>query len=368
MPMLGMHIYVLDAIASFTFSKSPGYAEKGTDADNMTTSDKLWAYFSVVGLFPWIVNITQNLPKVGMYLMVPISLFFALPIPSGLPIFGFAVPNILERLSELESTSQVEPPPDRPGLQTSLRADDLGQKDEEAPEGEEQDLLASVIKSHTSKEERFRPSWVLGILLTTFGAGHDTMTTSLSSAIYAICTNPAAKSRLLSELKDADISEESSYNDIILRAPYLMACLKESMRMYPAIGINMQRVVPPTGATLCDTYLPPGTYIGVHPWAVHRQLPDVFAEPEKYNPDRWLPDGTEEKKRVIGRMEACWLGFGGGSRSCPGQYLARLFVIKLLARLFTDFGDGVEVKGEADFVGWFSCHFQGADVRFVEEA
>jgi hypothetical protein len=362
-----MHIYALDGIASFTFSKSPRYTEKGNDAGNMAVSDKHWAYFTVVGLFPWIVYVTQNLPKTGMYLRIPISLLFAIPIPSGLPIIGFVIPNLLERLSTLESTSKVKPPADRPGLQTSLRADDLGQKDEDAPEGEESDLLASVMKLHTSKEDRFRASWVLGISLTNFGAGHDTMTITLSSAIYLICNNSAVKSRLVRELREANIGKNSTYNEITQKVPFLMACLKESMRIYPAIGFNLQRKVPATGAKLCNTYLPPGTIMGVHLWAVHNQLADVFPEPEKFNPERWLPDGTEEKKKAIGRMNGAWLSFGGGSRSCPGQYLAKFFVIKLLARLFSEFGDGVEVRGEADFVGWFSCHFRGVDVRFAQE-
>lgn len=362
-----MHIFALDSLATVTFSKSLDYTGKGDDGGNMTASDKHWAYFTVVGLFPWLVDLTQSLPKIGMWLMIPIALFFGLSIPTGLPIFSFAVPNILGRLSKLESTAKAKMPADRPGLVTSVLEDEAVGKEGESEEadGEDEDLLASLMKLHSSKEQTFHPAWVLGIALTNFGAGHDTTTMTLSTCIYHVCSNKAAKDRLFEELRGAGIKKETGYAEIVNKAPYLMACMKEAMRLSPAIGFFLQRVVPHSGVNFSDMYLPPGTNVGVNPWAVHHD-PSIFPDPETFNPDRWLPDGTEDKKKEIGRMDTYWLGFGGGSRSCPGQYLARFFVIKLLARLFGEFD--VNVKGEAEFQGWFSTHLYGVDVRFVERS
>lgn len=356
-----MHIFALDALATVTFSKSNGYTSAGNDGGNMVGSDKHWAYFTVVGLFPWLVDLTQRIPHVGMFLMIPIALGFGIPIPTGLPIFKFAVPNVLDRLSRLQSTKEIKPPADRPGIVTSDMDPNATSKEETGDQGQKQDLLADLMTLHTKKEEKFLPAWVLGIALTNFGAGHDTMTITLTGSIYQLASNPAVQERLVKELRDAGIGPDARYTDIVNKVPYLMACLKESMRLFPAIGTQIPRIVPSTGTTLANTYLPPGTTVGVNLWALHHD-PSIFPDPEKFLPERWLSDGTEETKQKIGRLDANWMGFGGGSRSCPGQYLARFFVVKILAALLLNFE--VVIKGEPKFKGWFSCHVYGVDVMF----
>ncbi|KAF2735899.1 cytochrome P450, partial [Polyplosphaeria fusca] len=360
-----MHIFAIDGISTFTFSKRLDYTSLGHDGGNMEGSDKHWAFFTVVGLFPWITDLMQSIPKVGMLLMVPVAFVFGLPTPTGMPMFAFAVPNVLSRLQRLESTAEAKMPADRPGLVTSNHglADNGKPVSEHVAEGEEQDLLASVMQLHASKEERFLPAWVLGISLTNFGAGHDTMTMTLSSAVYWLATSREAKAKLMRELEKAEIGPGSTYAEIVNRVPYLMGCLKESLRLFPVIGTSMPRVVPETGVTLSGKYLPPGTIVGCHQWALGHDA-TLFPDPESFKPERWLPDGTEEKKRAIGRMDGVWLGFGGGSRSCPGQHLARFFVIKLLARLFGEFE--VEVRGKPDFHGWFSTHLYGIEVSLKQ--
>lgn len=356
-----MHIFALDALATVTLSKSVDYTSKRNDDGNMSASDKHWAYFTVVGLFPWLVELTQSIPKIGMYLMMPIALAFGLPIPTGLPIFKFAVPNVLDRLSKLDSTAGIKPPADRPGLVTSVRDTQEGQEVDEDPPGEEKDLLASLMKLHADKEARFHPAWVLGISLTNFGAGHDTTTITLTSCVWNIAKHAEVQKRLQREFQEKRITRESSYTDIVGEVPYLWAVMKESMRLFPAIGFMMPRVVPKDGAKVAGRYLPAGTTIGVSLYATHSDS-SMFPNPKKFLPERWLSDGTKEKKREIGRLDACWMGFGGGSRSCPGQYLARFLVVHLLARLVLEFD--MQVKGSPVLKGWFSVHLHGVDVSF----
>lgn len=38
--------------------------------------------------------------------------------------------------------------------------------------------------------------------------------------------------------------------------PYLQACIKEAMRLHPATGLPLARVVPRGGATINDIYFP----------------------------------------------------------------------------------------------------------------
>ena len=80
--------------------------------------------------------------------------------------------------------------------------------------------------------------------------------------------------------------------------PYLQACLKEAMRVRPAVGLNITRVVPPEGAELDGHFFPGGTTIACNGWVLHRDKEVFGQDADDYRPERWLED--EEKAR---RME-----------------------------------------------------------------
>lgn len=357
------HIFALDALARLTLSKSLDYTAKGNDGGNMLASDKHWAYFTVVGLFPWLVDLTQTFPRAYNYTTLLVARFFGLPVPTSLPIFQFAVPNVLERLGALESTSTAKMPMDRPGLTTSHVDDVPCSKELYEDAGDEQDLLATLMKLHADREARFHPGWVLGITLTNFGAGHDTMTITLTSMLYLVAKHPEVQNRLVRAMREKGITDKSSYTDMVTSVPYFLAVLKESLRIFSPIGFMLPRVVPPGGVHVDGHSIPSGTTVASSMYATHHDAA-VFPSPQTFSPERWLADGSEAKKKEIARMDAVWMGFGGGSRSCPGQHLARFCVVKVLARLLNEFE--IEVEGEVEVRGWFSAHVGGVGVRFRE--
>ncbi|OCH86139.1 cytochrome P450 [Obba rivulosa] len=64
-----------------------------------------------------------------------------------------------------------------------------------------------------------------------------------------------------------------------------------------------------------DYVIPAGTTVlGCH-WAISRD-PDVFPEPEVFNPQRWL----DEQGRI--KTDTRFQSFGFGRRTCPGQHIA----------------------------------------------
>lgn len=79
---------------------------------------------------------------------------------------------------------------------------------------------------------------------------------------------------------------------------YFQACLKEAMRVRPAVGVNITRYVPPEGAELEGHFFPGGTRIAVNGWVLHRDKPMFGEDADLYRPERWTED--EERSR---RME-----------------------------------------------------------------
>jgi cytochrome P450 len=138
-------------------------------------------------------------------------------------------------------------------------------------------------------------------------------------------------SEILSAARSGLLSHKVQWTEA-QQLPYFQACLKEAMRVRPAVGLNMSRLIPTGGAEIDGTWLPGGTSVAVNGWVVHRDK-QVFGEHvEEFKPERWLKDVEQAK-----RMERYMFQFGGGSHLCIGRNLALLELNKLLPRLLRDY-------------------------------
>jgi len=82
-------------------------------------------------------------------------------------------------------------------------------------------------------------------------AGSDTTAASLRSVFYYLCRTPSAHQKLLDEIDKADAAGKLSRPVTFAEAqnlPYLQAVIKEALRMHPAVGLLLERVVPEGGA------------------------------------------------------------------------------------------------------------------------
>ena len=153
-------------------------------------------------------------------------------------------------------------------------------------------------------------------------AGASTGSVTMAWATYYILRHPTIKERLITELKAIDGPlTYSSLNKIKL----LEGILNEVLRMHPPIGVAMPRDVPTGGAEICGIYVPGGTSVGVPAFTIGRN-PEVYPNPNTWDPDRWLTADAN--------MKTCFLGWGAGSRKCIGINLAMMFMSKLIGELF----------------------------------
>ncbi len=167
-------------------------------------------------------------------------------------------------------------------------------------------------------------------------AGSDTVASTLRAVFYFLLKNPSTLSKLRSELSSAHDSDRLTLPIVTWSEtqglPYLRAVVKEALRMHPALGLPMERVVPESGLQLDDekrTFLPPGTVVGINPWILHRDTRIFSDDAEEWNPDRWLDEDGEKVKH----MEQHLLTFGAGKRTCLGKNIAMLEVHKLVPAL-----------------------------------
>jgi cytochrome P450 len=105
----------------------------------------------------------------------------------------------------------------------------------------------------------------------------------------------------------------------------LDAFIREAGRLYSPV-INVPRGV--VQEFEFDGYtVPAGTQVRLALAAGHR-LPDVFADPECFDPDRFLPPREEDRRQPYSLVT-----FGGGPRVCIGINFAQIEVKALVAHV-----------------------------------
>jgi cytochrome P450 len=226
------------------------------------------------------------------------------------------------------------------------------------------DLLSKLLSVHIEKPEQFDYAALVSMATSNIGAGSDTTAISIRAAIYFLLRNPAAKQSLLDELQFA--RSQGKLSDPILLAeandmPYLQACLYEALRLHPAVGMSLPRVVPEGGTTVNGIYIPAKTIIGANPWVIHR-MKSIFGEDvEHFRPERWL--GAD-----AGDMRRFFFAFGAGARSCIGKNISWMEMSKLIPTLFMHFDMELDDPNEelVETCWWFVIQ-KGLHVRLRQK-
>ncbi|XP_037085043.1 cytochrome P450 3A8-like [Pollicipes pollicipes] len=187
------------------------------------------------------------------------------------------------------------------------------------------DLVGALMDAIDTKvpTKEFRELNITEDLLLLQGANllldaYDTTGNALSLCAYHLATNPDVLARVLEEVNGV---EELTY-DALQRMPLLEAVLQETLRVSPFI-VRHERVCQRDWQ--CGSLrVPAGVSVVIPVWPFHLD-PEVFPEPERFVPDRWLG----EQGRQLGQYN--WMPFGLGPRACIGSRLAIMEVKFVLA-------------------------------------
>lgn len=185
-------------------------------------------------------------------------------------------------------------------------------------------------------------------------AGSDTTGISLRSIFYYLMKTPESMAKVVAEI-DAAVQERRLSDFVTWKEsnslPYLQACIKEALRMHPAVGLLLERHVPAGGVTLNGHFIPEGTIVGINPWVSARNREVYGADADVFRPERWLDASPSQ----ILEMDRASLTFGHGARSCIGKNISMLEIAKLVPQLLRHYEFSFLRQGQEWKVigGWF---------------
>jgi pentalenene oxygenase len=141
--------------------------------------------------------------------------------------------------------------------------------------------------------------------------------------VYLLDKYPECE-RQLHEEADRLVGDRPLGYDDLPTLTYTNRVITEVLRMYPP-GWMMTRIVS-EDTSLAGQPLPAGTILIYSSYALQRD-PRSFNEPERFDPDRWLPERAKEIP--AGAM----VPFGSGSRKCIGDNFAMMETVLSLAEI-----------------------------------
>ncbi|KAF1750121.1 hypothetical protein GCK72_016667 [Caenorhabditis remanei] len=187
------------------------------------------------------------------------------------------------------------------------------------------DIMLSMEESNQLTSEDIRQE-----VDTFMFAGHDTTTSSTSWACWNLAHHQDIQEKVYQEM--LEVFGEDTSSDITLEAlgklNYCDRVLKESKRIIAPVPALQRKL---TNDLVMDGYtVPAGGNITLSPMVLHSNHL-IFKNPEKFDPDRFLPD------EVAKRHPYDFMPFLAGPRNCIGQKFAQLNEKVMLSHIIRNF-------------------------------
>lgn len=273
-------------------------------------TDRHFFYSRQVGQVPWLDH---------WLLKNPVRLWFTkLGIISATsPVGVFAKTRMAERLSQKETLEKNDNP------------DQIGES--LVAKKKPRDFLSRFLEAQTKDPIIMDDRRVTSFCSLNMFAGSDTTGISLRAVFYYLLKYPEKLARLMQELDDPKLGERDQPVSwgTAQGLTYLWAVIQEALRLHPAVGLPLERIVPENGLQFNDIVIPPGTVVGTTAWGLHHNRSVFGPDPEAFRPERWI-DSPEDQLKLMNGM---FFTFGMGARSCIGKNISLLEIYKLVPTL-----------------------------------
>lgn len=178
-------------------------------------------------------------------------------------------------------------------------------------------LLAATVDGQPAMTHTHLRDEIKSLIL----AGHETTSLALSWSFYLLSRHPEAQAALQAEVDEVLGGRMPTAADLP-RLVYTRMVLYEAMRLYPPVPVVTRRAV--KADTIEGVEVAAGEKVVLFPFVTHRH-PEVWKEPEAFDPGRFAPDKVDDIP------EGAWLPFLVGRRACLGEHFALLEGIAALA-------------------------------------
>ncbi len=175
------------------------------------------------------------------------------------------------------------------------------------------DLLSALVEALDPEDNAhgMTDAEISDAVVTIFLAGTETTAAVLSWALDLIARHPEIERRLRTEVETVLGSAAATYADLP-RLELTRRIVTETLRLRPPAWFLTRLVTADT--RLGRHLLPTGTNIVYSPYLIHHR-PDIYNNPERFDPDRWAAERPQPHRHAF-------IPFAAGARKCIGESFA----------------------------------------------
>ncbi len=159
-------------------------------------------------------------------------------------------------------------------------------------------------------------------------ASYETTAATVTWLITELLLHPDLLERVRAEVHSEEQGAPVTLDEF-KNKPLLDAIINETLRLYPQVMQFIRGIA--ADDTFAGVAMPQGWNAMIIPAYTHRR-PDYFADPDKFDPDRFLAPREEHKATPY-----AFIGFGGGGHACLGEGVARVEIKTVLTSMLRRF-------------------------------
>ncbi|KNA25598.1 hypothetical protein SOVF_005150 [Spinacia oleracea] len=183
--------------------------------------------------------------------------------------------------------------------------------------------------------DKLSDSDMISVLWEMIFRGTDTVAVLIEWILARVVLHPDVQSRVHDELDNVVGRSRAVSESDITSLVYLTAVIKEVLRVHPPGPLLSWARLAIGDTTVDGHHVPAGTTAMVDMWAITRD-PEIWAEPDTFNPDRFLGSGAASEISILG-SDLRLAPFGSGRRACPGKALGLATVSFWVASLMHEY-------------------------------
>ncbi len=154
------------------------------------------------------------------------------------------------------------------------------------------DILGILMEARDQSGQPMPDDQLIKEITTIVVAGHETTASTLNLIWYLVSQNPEVEKLLSAEI-DNLAAEKFPEIEYLPNFTYTCLVIDEALRLYPPGWLMTRRAM--KDDMLGEYFVPAGTEVYISPYIIQRH-PDLWAEPNAFQPERFLFTTVREKR------------------------------------------------------------------------
>ncbi|PCH40523.1 cytochrome P450 [Wolfiporia cocos MD-104 SS10] len=215
--------------------------------------------------------------------------------------------------------------------------------------GQGKDIMSILTNMEASDEDKLSEDEITGQMTTLIAAATDTTSNTLCRILYLLATRQDIQQDLREELIVAGAANNLSYDELN-KLPLLDAVCRETIRLYPAVTLNLRMPIQDTtlslgepvigtdGTVMKEIVIPKGTNIVIGSLGCNANKKLWGEDALEFKPRRWIEGiPAAVTNASIPGVYSNLMSFLGGKRACIGFKFSEMEMKVVLSVMLTTF-------------------------------